>query len=67
MYYWTTNSTVTYPYNTAWTTSTTIDCSGYTSYTYKERDIEYIKHWIESLKKQEITEQDILDIIEGDE
>ena len=60
-------STASYPYvGTYWTTSTTTDCSGYTWSSYKKDEIDAIKRWIESLKEPEITEKDILDIIEGD-
>lgn len=63
-----TTSTVSYPYaGTYWTTSTTTDCSGYTWASYKKSEAEYLKHWINSLKEPQITEDDILTLIEGDD
>ena len=63
--YYTTTST-SYPYN-SWTTSTTTDCSGYTWIAYKKSEAEYLKHWIDSLKESQISEDDILKLIEGDD
>lgn len=80
--YSTTTSSTSYPYRYLsvtkgaygyhWTTSTTTDCSGFTWATHKEPEIEYLKHWIDSLKKPQIkepqiSEDDILKLIEGDE
>ena len=66
--YYTTTSRTAYPYQNSWTTSTTTDCSGVASWTYKKKvDAEYLKHWIESLKKPEVTEEDILDLLKDDD
>ena len=67
--YSTTTSRTAYPYQNGyyWSTSTTTDCSGYTWGTYKKSEAEYIKHWIDSLKEPQISEDDILKLIKGDE
>lgn len=54
-----------------WTTSTTTDCSGFTWASYKKSEAEYLRHWINSLKESQIkepqiSEDDILALIEGD-
>ena len=66
--YNTTTSSTSYPYTGYyWSTSTTTDCSGYTWGTYKKSEVEFLKHWIDSLKEPQITEDDILKLIEGDD
>ena len=66
--YSTTYSTASYPYlGTYWTTSTTTDCSGYTWSSYKKSQIDAVVRWIESLKEPEITDEEILSLIEGDD
>ncbi|MBP5423927.1 MAG: hypothetical protein J6Y78_15955 [Paludibacteraceae bacterium] len=65
--YYTTTSTTAYPYNEHyWSTSTTTDCSGYTWAAYKKSEAEYLKYWIDSLKEPQISEDDVLKLIEGD-
>ena len=70
-YYTSTSATsaTSYPYTgTYWTTSTTTDCSGFTWNGHvKKSEVEYLKHWIDSLKEPQISEDDILKLIEGDE
>lgn len=66
--YYTTTSSTSYPYTGYyWSTSTTTDCSGYTWATYKKLEAEYLRCWINSLKEPQITEDDILTLIEGDD
>jgi len=67
--YYTTTSSTSNPYaGYYWSTSTTTDCSGYYTWgTYKKSEAEYPKHWIDSLKEPQISEEDILKLIEGDE
>ena len=67
--YYTTTSSTAYPYTgNYWSTSTTTDCSGYTSWiTSKKLEKEAIRYWLNSLKELQITEDDILALIEGDD
>lgn len=71
--WYTTTSTTSYPYyaGTYWSTSTTTDCSGFTYKRYKEDEINWIKQWLKdqnkSIKETEVTEEDILSLIEGDD
>ena len=71
-----TTSSTTYPYYVGnhWSTSTTTDCSGFTDEIaykrYIKNEIEWIKRWLEnhdkSAKEPEITDEEILSLIEGD-
>ena len=60
--------TMPYYYTTSSTTSNTYDCSGYTTWKTSWTDKEYIKTWIESLKKEKtVTEEEILNLIKDDD
>ena len=69
--YYTTTNTISYPYDGYhWTTSTTTDCSGFTYKGYKEDEIKWMTYWLnslnKSLKEPEITEEDVLALLESD-
>ena len=65
--YYTTTSSTSNPYaGTYWSTSTATDCSGFTYATFKMSEAEYLKCWFDSLKEPQISENDIVKLIEGD-